>query len=233
MKWLLVLGAAIALQACTAIPDLVAQQGTLEPVAGDAATMLGLTTDGWPMVIESGPNAPKTSQIIVETTGTGWTKHTPWAVMELHRTRDGSIVKPMQRDLDERVTVFFDPPLPVLTAAMAAADALMLDATGTMRVHRLGQEARRPLASGTWAVHIERGKDIDGPVGSIARLSGTFKADLGFSSAEGAIEEVLDLNRGPLHRQQFMRRRVLGIPSDSLHIWTRTDLTKATVRTDD
>ena len=27
-------------------------------------------------------------EIIVETTGTGWTKHTPWAVMELHRTRD-------------------------------------------------------------------------------------------------------------------------------------------------
>ena len=227
------LGTVSVLQACTAIPDLVAQQGTLEPVAGDAATMLGLTTDGWPMVIESGANAPNTNEIVVETTATGWRERTPWAIIELQRTDDGSIVKPMQQDLDERVTVFFEPPLPVLTAAMAAARTLHVNATGTIRVHRLGKEAGNPLASGAWAVQINRGKDIDGPAGPIARLSSTFSADLGLSSVEGAVEEVLDLSRGPLHHQQFMRRRVLGIPRDSLHIWTRTDLTRATVPTGD
>ena len=71
------LGTVSVLQACTAIPDLVAQQGTLEPVAGDAATMLGLTTDGWPMVIESGANAPNTNEIVVETTATAGERAPP------------------------------------------------------------------------------------------------------------------------------------------------------------
>jgi hypothetical protein len=194
--------------------------------------MLGLSTSGWPMLIESGRNRTESGHIVIERTLDGWIQRTPWAVMTLQRTAEGSIVKPMQQDLDERVTVFFSPPLPVLTIAMAAAKQSTLDATGTMRVYRMGREDDAPLASGTWAVHIERGKDIDGPAGPIARLSGSFNADMGFSSAEGVVEEVLDLKRGPLHRQQFMRRRILGIPSDTLHIWTRTTMTRPTLEGD-
>jgi len=211
------------LASCKAIPDLAAEQGTLPPIPGQPATMLGLETDGWPITLESGGDGTTHGVIAVQATELGWREHTPWAIMELRRTRDGSIVKSQQQDLLEQVTVFFDPPLPVLPASLAAADSLTYEATGSMRAYRMGAESQSPLVTGTWTIHLERGKDIDGPDGPVARLSSVFGADLGFSSVEGRTEWMLDLTRGPLYNQEFMRRRVFGFPSDRLHAWTRVD----------